>query len=161
MWTKKKKTRSGSMWQGYVFRHVCDSVHGGGVSASVHAGIPPSGSRPPRSRPPRADTPQAQTFPQSRPPPGADTPNPQCMLGDMGNKRAVCILLECILVSSLKWCYIFLIYVFALEIKVLLQRSFTLSVWQSRCFSKWKDFRPVRWNGRIGQNHPCMNMIQL
>ena len=31
-------------------------------------------------------------------PSGADTP-PQCMLGDTGNKRAVCILLECILVK--------------------------------------------------------------
>ena len=33
----------------------------------------------------------------------ADTPTPtreQCMLGDMGNKRAVRILLECILVRS-------------------------------------------------------------
>ena len=40
--------------QGYVFTRVCDTVHRGGVSASVHAGIYPLG----------ADTP---------PPPGADT----------------------------------------------------------------------------------------
>ena len=24
-------------------------------------------------------------------------------------------------------------------------------------FSKLKDFRPIRWIRRIGQNHPCMN----
>ena len=60
--------------QGYVFTRVCDSVQVGGRgrgSASVHAGIHP---------------------------PGADTPREQCMLGDTGNKRAVRILLECILV---------------------------------------------------------------
>ena len=28
-------------------------------------------------------------------------------------------------------------------------------------FSKWRDFRPVRWIRRIGQIHPCMNRIQL
>ena len=57
----------------YVFTPLCHSVHMGGVSSSVHAGI---------------DT------------PGADTPPPpaQCMLGDKDNKRAVRILLECILV---------------------------------------------------------------
>ena len=32
--------------KGNVFTGVCDSVHGGGVSASVHVGIPP----PPGSR---------------------------------------------------------------------------------------------------------------
>ena len=47
--------------QGYVFTGACDSVHRG-VSASVHAGIPPG-----------ADTPPADT-PQSRHPPRADTP---------------------------------------------------------------------------------------
>ena len=53
----------------------------GGGSASVHAGIPP--------------------FPlPSRHPTGAGTPPVQCMLGYMVNKRAVCILLECNLVSS-------------------------------------------------------------
>ena len=36
--------------------------------------------------------------PRSRHPPGADTPPAQCMQGDTGNKRAVRILLECILV---------------------------------------------------------------
>ena len=46
------------------------TVGGGGMSASVHAGIHPLGADPPT----------------------------QCMLGDTGNKRAVRILLECILV---------------------------------------------------------------
>ena len=62
--------------QGYVFTGVC-VLFTLGVSASVH-GIPP---HPPRSRPPRADIPRAQS-----------------MLGDTVNARAVCILLDCILV---------------------------------------------------------------
>ena len=46
-----------------------------------------------------ADTPQdqRQTPPRSSHPPGADTP-PQWKLGEMGNKRVVCNLLECNLV---------------------------------------------------------------
>ena len=48
---------------------------------------------PPKSRPPGADTPWEQTPPGSKHPPGE-----QCMLGDMVNKWAVHILLECILV---------------------------------------------------------------
>ena len=35
------------------------------------------------------------------PSPGSRPPRGQCMLGDTGNKRAVCILLECILVHSI------------------------------------------------------------
>ena len=70
--------------QGYVFTGMCDSVHRG-VSASVHAGIPP-GSRhppweqtPPRSRHPHEQTPPRSIPPGSKPPhkqtpPGADTP---------------------------------------------------------------------------------------
>ena len=50
-------------------------------------GYHPPGSRHPSGRrSPRADTPREQT------------PQEQCMLGDTGNKRAVSILLECILV---------------------------------------------------------------
>ena len=72
--------------QGYVFTRFCDSVHWG--SASVHAGIPPT----------REQTPWgADTTPGSRHP-RADNLLEQCMLGDTGNKRAVCILLECNLV---------------------------------------------------------------
>ena len=55
--------------EGYVFTCVCHSVHGG-VSASMHAGIPPQeqtplqGADPPQSRhPPRADTSREQTPP--------------------------------------------------------------------------------------------------
>ena len=70
--------------QGYVFTGMCDSVHRG-VSASVHAGIPP-GSRhppweqtPPRSRHSHEETPPGSIPPGSKPPhkqtpPGADTP---------------------------------------------------------------------------------------
>ena len=60
--------------QGYVFKHVFDSVHRG-VLPQCMLGYP-----------------QEQT-------PRADIPQEQCMLGDMGNKWVVRILLECILVS--------------------------------------------------------------
>ena len=54
----------------------------------------PRGSRqPPRSR--HSLTPQSRHTPQEQ------TPPPQCMLGDKGNKRAVHILLECILVNHI------------------------------------------------------------
>ena len=58
-----------SCGQGNIFTPVCHSVHRGGGSASVHAGIPP---------PPGAGTPpweQAHT-PGSRHPPGPGTPPP-------------------------------------------------------------------------------------
>ena len=60
-----------SCGQGNIFTPVCHSVHRG-VSASVHAGIPPPQSRPPRSSPPRADTPPSEpgTPPGTRHPPG-------------------------------------------------------------------------------------------
>ena len=83
---------------------MSDSVHGGGVSTSVHAGIPhplplgaetpPGADTPPGSRPPRADTPMCDSVhrggvslsacwdttllgadnPRNRHPPGADIP---------------------------------------------------------------------------------------
>ena len=62
------------VWGKIIFLHLSVILFRGGGSASVHAGI--------------AD------------PPGADTPCAQCMLGDMANKWAVCILLECILVTN-------------------------------------------------------------
>ena len=58
-----------SCGQGNIFTPVCHSVHRGGVSASVHAGIPPPLEQTP---PPGVDTPQEQT-----PPLGADTPQEQ------------------------------------------------------------------------------------
>ena len=88
-----------------MFLHpsVSHSVHmGAGGSASVHAGIHPQ-EHPPGSRhSPGADTPlPEQSPPEQTPPkqtPPEQTPPAQCILGDTGNKRAVCILLECILV---------------------------------------------------------------
>ena len=63
--------------QGNVFTSVCLSTgRGGGVSASVHAGIPPW-SRPPRTRhtPPGPDTPppRPDTHPRPGTPPGKQT----------------------------------------------------------------------------------------
>ena len=74
---------------------------------------PPGPGTPPRTRytpwhqvHPLAGTPQDQVNPPGRytprtstPPPGRYTLPRQCMMGDTGNKRAVRILLECILVS--------------------------------------------------------------
>ena len=91
-----------SCGQSNIFTPVCHSVHRG-VSASVHAGIPPPGADSPSSRhqpgsrhpleqtpplpqeqthPPRADTPPEQTpnpqpHPPEQTPPGADTPPEQ------------------------------------------------------------------------------------
>ena len=86
--------------EGYVFTGVCLST-GGVVSASVHAGIP---HPPPQSRyPPGADTPWERTPrgrhpPQSRNPPGADTPGSRHPPEIRSLLRTVRILLECILV---------------------------------------------------------------
>ena len=71
--------------QGNIFTGICDSVHRGG-SASVHAGIPPQD--------------QAGTSQDQAPPPQHQAhPPEQSILGDMVNEWAVCILLECNLVS--------------------------------------------------------------
>ena len=74
--------------QGNVFTGICDSVHGGGVSASMHAGMPdppgsrhPPGQTSPRTRPPltrhppdQAHPPRPGTHPQTRhTPPGTGT----------------------------------------------------------------------------------------
>ena len=88
-----------SCGQGNIFVPVCHSVQGG-VSVSVHAGIPLPQEETPT--PPGADTPQEQTPweqtpPQSRHPPEADTP-PGSRLQHTVNERPVRILLECILV---------------------------------------------------------------
>ena len=120
-WTIKVYLRrpQRSCGQGNVFTGVCDSVHRGGVSASVHVGIPdppqeqtplqeqtPPGSRhtlhpgadPPSRNPPGADT------PQNRHPPGLSATHrdqvhlPRGRLRHTVNERPVRILLECILV---------------------------------------------------------------
>ena len=75
-------------WSKVIFSEACvkNSVHRGGGSATLHAGMHP---------PPR-DQRQAPPPPMG---PEAGTPPPaQCMLGDTGNKRAVRILMECNLV---------------------------------------------------------------
>ena len=65
-----------------VFTPVCQSFCSRGKgSASMFAGM--------------ADPPEQA--------PQEQTPPAQCMLGDMGNKRAVRILLECILVFRCQW----------------------------------------------------------
>ena len=92
-----------SCGQGNIFTPVCHSVHrGGGVSASVHPGIPhpPGADTPGEQIPPGADTPPRsrhhpgadmplweQTPPQEQTPPGADMPprsrHPQPLGADM------------------------------------------------------------------------------
>ena len=78
-----------------VFTGMCDSVYRRGVCLSAMLGY---------HTPPGADTLQEQPPPPhpraDTPPPGADKPlgadtNPQSMLGDKVNGRAVRILLEC------------------------------------------------------------------
>ena len=73
---------------------VCDSVNMGGVSASVHAGIPPQKQTPPWSRhpPPRRYPPWSRHPPRSRHP-------LESRLRHTVNERPVRILLECILVG--------------------------------------------------------------
>ena len=87
--------------EGYVFTRVCHSVHGGEVSASVHAGIlpPPEDQAPPsRDQTPTQDQappPWEQAPPWSRHPREQTPPPPRRLL-----LRTVCILLECILVGQ-------------------------------------------------------------
>ena len=82
-----------------MFLHLSVShpVNRGG-STSVHAGIPP-GTPGTRYPPEQTPSPRDQVPPWEQTPPRPGTP-PQCMLGDMVNKRAVCILLECNLVMT-------------------------------------------------------------
>ena len=88
------------LWQCYVFMRVCDSVYSGG-SASVHAGIDPPGADPPEdTRKTPQEDPSRKTPPRKT---SGGHPQEQCMLGDMGNKWAVRILLKCILVCTIFW----------------------------------------------------------
>ena len=61
----------------------------------------PQGASTPRTRQSPGPDPSSQDqslLPRTRDPSRDQTPPVQCMLGDMGNKQMVCILLECILV---------------------------------------------------------------
>ena len=75
--------RKRSLGQGNIFSSVCQQICPRYLSS--WAGTPPS---------------SRQVHPQAGTPPQPGTPQEQCMLGDTGNKRAVRILLECILVSG-------------------------------------------------------------
>ena len=89
-------------WVKVIFSQACVCPQGGGVSASVHAGIStPPGPDTPQSRPPGPDTPWDQTppFPPEQTPPGPDTP-PGSRLQHTVYERPVRILLECILVGD-------------------------------------------------------------
>ena len=94
-----------SCGQGYVFTRVCDSVNGGGVSASVHAWKEAPHRKSAsvhaglRHTPPRADTTPWSRHPPEQTPPGADTPLLGSRLRHTVNERPVRILLECILVK--------------------------------------------------------------
>ena len=91
-------------WKGKILVYSCiftalsvsHSVHRGGVCLSAWWDTPP-GSR----HPPVADTPRGRHPPRSRHTLRSRHPPSQCMLRDKGNKRAVRILLECILVVNL------------------------------------------------------------
>ena len=89
--------------QGYVFASVCDSVHRGGSEADHPRHPPPQEQTPPTRQPPGADPPPRPGTPppreQTRPTQDQAPPLVQSMQGDTGNKRAVCILLECKLVK--------------------------------------------------------------
>ena len=95
------------VWGKVIFLHLSVILFTGG---STWAGTPwqvhPQAGTHPRQVPPRQVhslgryTSQTGTLPMGRYTLLTGTPPwEQCMLGDMGNKQAVCILLECILVS--------------------------------------------------------------
>ena len=63
------------------------------------AGTPQAGTPPGRYTPPW-QVPPGQVYPPWQVLPGRYTPWEQCMLGDTGSKWAVCILVECILVTE-------------------------------------------------------------
>ena len=95
------------VWGKVIFSVACvkNSVHRGGVPGHIPpwAGTPhlPGQVHPlGRYTPPWAGTPPLGRYTpqQVHPWAGTSPPPEQCMLGDTGNKRAVRILLECILV---------------------------------------------------------------
>ena len=107
--------RKRSLGQGNIFSSMCQEFcpRGGGLLQCMLGYHPPwQADTPPASRhpsgkenPPGKADPPARRPPlwQGRPPGKETPPSAQCMLGDTVNKRAVCILLECNLVSSSFW----------------------------------------------------------
>ena len=90
-----------SCGQGYVFTHVCDSVHRGGLRAGR---TPPGRENPLARRPPWQEDPPARRTPPSRenPPPGRRHHPPWgSRYQHTVNERPVRILLECILVFTI------------------------------------------------------------
>ena len=109
-----------------------------GVSASVHAGIPPpspGADTPPRGsrHPPGADTPPEQASPQEQTLPPKQTP-PRSRLQHTVNERLVRILLECILVY-------FFIYLFGYWFFYILV---TLSLIELNSMKEW-GITPTSW----------------
>ena len=93
-----------SLGQGNIFSSMCQEFFSrGGVPGQV----PPLGRYIPRAGTPPARYTPSQVHPLPGTPPWAGTPQAgtppreQCMLGDTGNKRAVRIILECILVYNI------------------------------------------------------------
>ena len=109
IWTKSDYYRPQRSWGRVIFSEVCvkNSVQRG-VCLSAPGSRTPGSRDPPRADtpPPGADTPGADTpleqTPPEQTPPRSRHPPPQCMLGDTANKRAVRILLECILVCLMR-----------------------------------------------------------
>ena len=89
-----------------MFLHLSVILSAGGVCPSACWDTHPPGQPPLEADTPGKQTPpRKQTTPGKQAPPGkqtppweADIPPAQCMLGYTGNKRAVRILLKCILV---------------------------------------------------------------
>ena len=79
-----------------MFLQACVCPQGGGVSASVHAGIPPPGADPPDQTPPGT----RQTPLDQADPPGPGRHPPGSRLQQTVYERLVRILLECILVVN-------------------------------------------------------------
>ena len=87
---------------GNVFTPVCHSVNRGGEWQTP----PPPGTY----TSPWDQTPQGVDTPMRRHPPREQTPPVQCMMGDMGNKWAECILVCHVMSYHKKYCRIVIFY---------------------------------------------------
>ena len=135
-------------WGKVIFLHLSVILFTGGGSASVHAGRADPPKQTPLGRHPLGpDTPT-----RTRHPPRCRHPPTQCMLGDKANTRAVRILLECILVHIIFG----LNYITSCAIQMHISNKRIGPIVSSNLvlFSKWRDFRPIRWIRWIGQTHP-------